>query len=487
MKKLRFLSGLALASILFMSVDCTGFGVNNGGGGEDLEPMPSLQPEDQKVKLEKVAIKMLEKCPAEDMEGMVDLLNNFSDDYEDKFDDYDFSALLDFCENVFDESYSESYTRIYDEAKKEYITKSVLNFTIALANHKGEFTFGPNAVEKVSSNFNGVKLNIPIDGETYVAKLTTSGEVTTAKYNYSYYSRDEDYSGYYDEETGEYVYVDGGLTRVYDEKCNIKIDVPENIEVGIYDGKNSPVATVSVKMTKSFNAAGLDPSTDNFNAKITVYFNNGYEFVFDKITYDGVTNKGGHQFAVKKDGIALVSSSSSYTADIVNTVYKHEGSNYECEYSSVELKSAKEINVSVDILGEVQVKGKCSNAKEAAEAIENYYDALSNWDNETGNRKTPDEASAMRYLNNLNAKLDLGVYYNGSSQRYAKVEFEMDKYSYEWDDYYYYDLLPVIVFEDGSRYTLEDFFTEEAFDGLLDELEGFADDYDTLLGTIYIE
>lgn len=134
---------------------------------------------------------------------------------------------------------------------------------------------------------------------------------------------------------------------------------------------------------------------------------------------------------------------------------------------------------------------------DASESLDAYYDALSTWDDETGSEKTPDEATALRHLANFNAKIDCGVYYNGSSTRQATVVFEMDKYFEEayWDrngdgvvnsadNYVYYDVLPVIVFGDGSRYTVEDYFTEEAFDKLLDEIEGFEEDYDDLLGSI---
>ena len=102
--------------------------------------------------------------------------------------------------------------------------------------------------------------------------------------------------------------------------------------------------------------------------------------------------------------------------------------------------------------------------------------------------------AAARYLNNINAKLDLNVYYdNDYSKKQARVEFEMNKYKVDWDpnddgnydNDYYYDLMPVIVFNDNSRYTIDDYFTEEAFEHLLEKADGFAADYEELFGEYF--
>ena len=45
-----------------------------------------------------------------------------------------------------------------------------------------------------------------------------------------------------------------------------------------------------------------------------------------------------------------------------------------------------------------------------------------------------------------------------------------------------YFLLPVIVFNDGSRYAFEDYFTKAAFKALIDRVDEFAEEYDDLFG-----
>ena len=49
------------------------------------------------------------------------------------------------------------------------------------------------------------------------------------------------------------------------------------------------------------------------------------------------------------------------------------------------------------------------------------------------------------------------------------------------DDYYdetYYEVEPILLFPDGSKYAFEDYFTERAFGDLLDKLEEIADELD---------
>lgn len=489
MKIMRILSGAVLATALVAFVSCDGL-------FSDGEEGVVLQPDEQKEFLEEVAVELLKMAPAEDMENYVDLLNAFNSEYLED-DEYDFSALEDFSEEVYDESYTEEDRDYIDLQKNEYIHESVINLAIVLSNHKGEFTFGRNGVVKDNSNYDGVKVNAQIGSKNYTAELKSSGKVTKANYNHQYYSSYES-DGYWDETNYEWV-SRPGMSEVYDDKFNLTVDVPEKIEIALNE-EGKPIAAITVNMTKNFTAAGLNPAVDNFNANVVVTFDNGYEIIVDKFLYDGSQGKAGSEVKFKKDGQTLVSSSAYCDAQVINSHYKCESCAEEGdihEYTSVEVKKAKNLKGEVDILGQVQVKATCSNAMDASESLDAYYDALSTWDDETGNEKTPDETTALRHLANFNAKIDCGVYYNGSSTRQATVVFEMDKYFEEayWDrngdgvvnsadSYVYYDVLPVIVFGDGSRYTVEDYFTEEAFDKLLDEIEGFEEDYDDLLGSI---
>lgn len=539
MKKMRFLTGGAIVLSCVLTLNsCEGFDLNsfledlnpdneNVEGDEDDEgsglfpggggTAELLTPTEQKAKLEKVGVKLLEKCPAEDVEDFFAFYEAFVKEYMER-EDYDIEALYEWSEEEL-EKFGPGNTakHWFDPIKGEEYEGSVVDITVLLSNHRGEFTFGKNAVtKKANSSFDGVKLNIPLRGKNYEARLVSSGKVTKAYYHYMYYSSYESswYDGYWDDEksvwvpayfdytTGEWIPYDKEKVKyIWEDDFKFNIGVPENIEVGLYeDGK--PMATIHIKTKQSFTAAGLNPAVDNFDYDINVFFNNGYELIMQDVAYDGAKSNASFGMTFKKDGQSLVSGAAAGSVNIENAVYEYQYSyddDYEeaRKYTTVKVNHANNINLLVDILGEVQFKGTCSDAEELNEAIDNYYDALSYWDDSstgTAATHTPDEVAAARYLNNINAKLDLNVYYdNDYSKKQARVEFEMNKYKVDWDpnddgnydNDYYYDLMPVIVFNDNSRYTIDDYFTEEAFEHLLEKADGFAADYEELFGEYF--
>ena len=70
------------------------------------------------------------------------------------------------------------------------------------------------------------------------------------------------------------------------------------------------------------------------------------------------------------------------------------------------------------------------------------------------------------------------------SDRQARIEFEWEAYGELGYSGSGIDSYLVIVFGDGSRYALDDYFTEEAFSYLFDTYESFIEDYEELLGVV---
>lgn len=520
---MKLLSGAVLVSCLLTFTSCEGFdlggllggnGTTSGNGSMEL-----LTPSEQKAKLDSVGVKVLDACPAEDVEDFFAFYRDFVEEYMER-EDYNFDALYEWSEGEL-EKFGPGNTaqHWFDPVKGEDYQGSIVDITVLLSNHKGDFTFGANAVTKdKDSTFDGVRVSMPLRGKNYEARLVSSGKVTMAYYHYMYYSsyvsswhdgywdyeNDTWVPAYFDYNTGEWIpYGKETIKRIYEDDFKLNIGVPENIELGLYE-EGQPMATIQIKAKQSFTASGLNPAVDNFNYDITVFFNNGYELFMQEIAYDGAKSNASFGMTFKKDGQSLVSSAVTGSVSLENDVYKYEGSEYvqyeEREYTTVKLNHANNIDLLVDILGEVQLKGTCSDVKELNEAIDKYYDELSYWGNGTvsdsGATRTPDEAAAARHLNNINAKLNLSVYYNYDyTKKQAHVEFEMSKERSDWDpnndgnynNDYDYDLMPVIVFNDNSRYTIEDYFTEEAFKNLLDKSETFAEGYDRLFGEYFDE
>ena len=486
MKPLNFfMKGLLCMAVLsvFASCDELGLGNNNEEGAG--QPTKELQPDEQKAKLEQVAIKMLEATPADNLEEFMKLADSFVTQYMDN-EDYDMEELFCFFEEEGEGMYTEEEKDYFNTAKNQYISERTSNMLIAISDKKGEFTFGKESVVKENSNYNGLKLNIPMNGKNYVAEIKVSGKTTEATF-IDYYYDSYDTGGYWDEMRQEWV--DKEITRIYDHKSQCTIEVPEKIEAGLYEGGRS-VATITMDIQKNFTDKKVVLTVDSFNVNTKVILDNGYELVMDEVKYNGAKSEASASMKIKVDTLSLVSVKASSDLQLEEEEVEYEYSNGYSKYNTLVAKKSKNINVAVDLLGMVQFKGKCTDGKAVSEEIDAYYEALSDYDYQTGNYKSPDEAAGLRYLNNLNAKLDVGVYYDGGSNKQATVEFEMSKES-GWDmngdglvnaQDVYYDIIPVIVFNDGSRYTIEDYFTEEAFENLLDSVENYGEGYDDLLG-----
>ena len=54
----------------------------------------------------------------------------------------------------------------------------------------------------------------------------------------------------------------------------------------------------------------------------------------------------------------------------------------------------------------------------------------------------------------------------------------------EWSEYtyFYYDVMPVICFKDGSKYSFEEYFTEDAFSTLTGAAADFVESYGDMFG-----
>ena len=84
-------------------------------------------------------------------------------------------------------------------------------------------------------------------------------------------------------------------------------------------------------------------------------------------------------------------------------------------------------------------------------------------------------------MGNINNSIELGVYYDKSVTRQAKIVFD---YFVERDDYYgdeWYELEPIIEFPDGSKYAFYEYFDEDSFEGVTNSFELWINMYETML------
>lgn len=137
----------------------------------------------------------------------------------------------------------------------------------------------------------------------------------------------------------------------------------------------------------------------------------------------------------------------------------------------------------VSILNDVNFKIECSNIKNFAnklDQVDHSQDALSS----ANSYKYDDEVSTKEEAEIFNEYLKGEMRYAESDAVIATFAFQayLD-YSYEYSNssYKYWDIEPLIVFAtDDSRFSLEEFFDEVSFKGLIESAERLLDEYESL-------
>ena len=143
----------------------------------------------------------------------------------------------------------------------------------------------------------------------------------------------------------------------------------------------------------------------------------------------------------------------------------------------------------VSILNEAQLKGSCSDISAMVHELYNLE-----WDSSNIESARQEAAIYNKYITagltydnatNFVATLEIAPYEYESS--YTTDVWNPDTQQYEQKvitNYYYYTE-PLIVFtSDGSRFSLEDYFTEENFGGLIESFENLYKIYAGYVGAV---
>ena len=438
MKKINWmlLSAIVLMSTALTLVSCGGndgdeqIEIPNGGVEKPTPEKPSepvaMDPMQQKQYIETVGIEFVNNIKAGDFQNVVDLVNYIDSAY-DGYDDEDVEEWLAGC--------LEDITEVlgsYDEKDGEW----TYNYTeysrlYAASNFKGCFTAANGKWVYTSSNDLSF-IVMDSKGEECVIKLKASDKGKKV-YAGSSEDWDYDYNGY------EYItYIDN-----YDNY----ITIPETITVTLSQG-GKELAALELK-TDLNSVAGENFNIEKDSYNVSASFNlNGYEWNLSKLAYKAQGNSSVKLDLSKNDDVLL-----SMSASVDMTI------------DGDELTSAKNAQLSFDVLGKIKVAGSCSDIAKLSEKFEKADDNDEN------------EGTYKSYISEANNLLKLKVYYDGTNQEQASVRLEPF-----YDDYYgeWYSVL-VICFEDGTSYsTFEAFFDETDFRNLINALEKLVSDFDAL-------
>ena len=426
----------------------------------DGPPTSELEPDAQKARLETVAENFMDECAPADFEEFFDLSSKFGRKYIDGKGDEYWEPFFEFCEERGEEMFIPSESEKEKNGEKYYYWS--IEAMLEFSQLHGNLTLGETSA--TCRDYNGTKVTFTLDGKEYVAEMTTSGKTEKAIYTFEDIYGREEYTGYYDPNTGywtsEYVMVH------YNDKYQFEVLVPEKVAVTL-KRNGADYATIDIVFTKRFTASGVSLTKDCFQITTTITIGN-HSIVISKTGYDALTNNASVSFALKEGAKELVTATAAAKVEVELVT---EERNWENEYYSTtypEFTLAKDFSVYVDILGQLQIAGSCKNALTLSENIDNFYSA-------------ENSSQAKRAIDNINNYLDLGIYYDKSSTRQADVVMD---YYVEEDEYWgdtWYELEPIIQFPDKSKYAIYEYFDESSFSGLTNSFELWLEMYETML------
>ncbi len=427
-------------------------GASVNGGGTTVKD--GMSPSDQKAYLDQVGKEFLNMLPASDFQALVDLGQHINKTYIDGKTD-SWSEVEKWAKDAYDAA-TKATGQTTSETQYYSVTKIYTHYNALLlaSNFKGRFAYSNGKWYCADKNSDLQFDFTDQNGRPCVLKLTTSGNVVPV-----HASDLKDYQRYsYDPGTGNY--------NDYYNLTHLTIGVPENIVVTLTQNGAEVVKTTVKTNLSGITNEEFDISKSSLTFSALVVLNNGYNFNVSQVSYTG-NNQAAVSFIVSKGSqnlitIAMSSSVSGLPSWNMSAVE-------ELRSDELEKADAKSGYVSFDLIGKVQVKGEFTNARKVYEYIEKAGD------------NDDSEATYKSYINQVNALIDMSVYYDGNTSKQATVKLE----PFQEQKYYgksYWVVEPVIMFYDGSSYsTFSAFFNETDFKSLIDSFKSVADQYANLI------
>lgn len=402
-----------------------------------------LDPDTQKVKLEQVGTKLMDVFPASEYEDLVEVSEVFASHCDRYYndEDYDWTAFFE----AFDEDWQK---KMYESIKiSDNKWETTMNYY--LSNCTGVLTLGHDAAEYAEGKDIKVILE-DVDGEDWEMTLVSKdlkkvfiGEWYDIWYDYNW-----------NDDTYEYEQIEN------EDKYELTVEIPNSLTFDVKKGGKF-FASVSMKFDYNISQDGLNYEQDRV-AVITEVKIDDLALTLEKASVNAATGEIELKQSLTKSGMLVFSQSLS--SKVLVELEEEDG---EIVDAKVNESSA---NYELNILGELQFKGACSDLEKLAEKYEQDIDS---------------ERTCKGIAKDMTELLQLNVYYDCTSTVQARIEFEPMS---EEDEYYgneYYWIEPVIVFEDGSRYRFEKYFKERDFRDLIEKFDLFVYDYEDMVDSIY--
>lgn len=418
--------------------------------GPTIEDSKPLSPEGQKEYLEGVAEAFMKLTPASDFAEYSDLANYCSEHFDE--DRYDWDDVDDWGNDVWNSLLVKTGTSQDEDYNNTYIYTNY-NALIAASNFTGHFEDRGDHWQRTDAS--DLQFSFKDDsGAQVVATLSTSG--STKKVNIGefevYDSGVYDYSHYTD----------------YYNNYKTTVVVPEKIDFTIKKGSTTLVHTV-VNIDLSSLSGDNFVNASNLSLTQATELSNGYKVQLTQVKYSAGQSAAVTFAFSNKQGKLF---SAAIGADLKGLPQFNSGTWSDDDYDDddLDLMDGSIPQIAIDILGKVQIKGSISD-------IHKFIDYM----DEADECSSSDRSGIQAALNKANRLLDLGIYYDGKSIRQANVTLEavLDE---EWNGRKYYEIMPVLNFEDGTSYdTFEAFFNDSDFGSAIRAFKRLANNYSDLI------
>ena len=474
-----------------------------------INPDP-ISPKEQKTILKDTGMEFIKAIDAEDHENLVEVLAYMED--------------AGFGEYEMDEDYIENLEGLYTETEDPDYYNAVARNTNPAKAIQGMMALSLDAAQsraKLSTRaddiymftleaglkdfYGGFKPNMSREMWVYDSSITDRIEVSFTDDNNQKWvatlkgSKETTtvHLAYEDKYHHEWVSSwDGSVyENDYHDKYDLTIEVPKKISLTVACNSKTVInMTVNSSLAFEGDMYWEDYSYDN-------YYTDDYEYDYDfqltidykNLNLDAVLDVNGYTETwdvkaskssitaaaeVKIDDKSMLKANATLNADI-EAISKQLDKDLDLGDDDLMIedyaKHIKSFTMNMDVMGKVQIAGKCLEFEELCDAMLDAIDASEvNHDFEKFERK----------INLINDYYNVSVFYDNTETVQAQIVLEAYEYEPDYDSYYdsYFEVRPVLVFTyDDSRYCFEDYFTERSFDELIDAAEDWADDLERMV------
>ena len=395
------------------------------GTGDSTNP---LTPDAHKQKLEDIAIEFLEKFNPADFEALISSLSYFED----------FFAVEEDVIYPDEEIIIPGEDEYIDDTTRALKSFSVAGLVDAVTRASEDFILDVN---DEGFDFNGVIITFDEEGEPIFNENGNLGECKVM-WDYSVATFT------WGENKGEYTY--------YDEEAeaNIVVRIPETINLSLtIDG------TEHLNVSVAPNIAN-----DTYTAKVNIKLNGGYEISSQE---EADNTKVSCAYSLSKNGKKLAGATATAS---VNGLTDPE--NLHSEYFFQEVTNG---SIQIDILTlSLIAAGDFTGMYDEMEKINDKYCW---WDDEGNNYDEAQEKAFYEEICELiNNTVEFVAIYNDTNEKIADVKAQPRRSVHDDDGDIDYEIDLVLVFPDGSKHVMQDYFTADSFEGLLEYIsENFGE------------